>query len=256
MSRRFIHRSAALFAGAAISGAAMAGTGSWNPVAEFSGDNGNPNGVWSYGWMPVGFGDLTLYTNHRTGTSPGWWGWGGDQTPGIWRNDSASTVNGVGPGQLSLHPGNGTQPSVLRWTAPAQAAGDVRLTGRFFAGDGGSMQVAVRINGGEAWHAVDHGAFDLVFASVEGSTVDFAVYGGYGYGSTPLEVQILAGEFCNADYNQDGSPDLTDVFDLAVDVAAGGQSFPPNSPDFNNDGSIDLTDVFDLANRISGGSCP
>lgn len=60
---------------------------------------------------------------------------------------------------------------------------------------------------------------------------------------------------CPADYNQDGSADLSDVFDLANDVSTGSQSFPPSSPDINGDGSVDLSDVFDLANLVSGG-CP
>ncbi len=61
---------------------------------------------------------------------------------------------------------------------------------------------------------------------------------------------------CNADYNQDGGADTTDVIDLANDIASGNSSFPPSSPDFNSDGSADLTDVLDLANVIAGGSCP
>ncbi len=61
---------------------------------------------------------------------------------------------------------------------------------------------------------------------------------------------------CNADYNQDGGADTSDVLDLANDVASGQQSFPPSSPDFNQDGSIDTSDVLDLANVVAGGPCP
>ncbi len=61
---------------------------------------------------------------------------------------------------------------------------------------------------------------------------------------------------CVPDYNMDGSADLSDVFDLANDIAMGSQSFPPNSPDFNADGSIDLGDVLDLANVVAGAPCP
>lgn len=61
---------------------------------------------------------------------------------------------------------------------------------------------------------------------------------------------------CNADYNQDGSADLSDIFDLAADVSGGTQSFPPNSPDFNSDGSADVSDIFDLAAVVAGGPCP
>ncbi len=61
---------------------------------------------------------------------------------------------------------------------------------------------------------------------------------------------------CDPDYNQDGGADLTDVFDLANDVASGTESFPPNSSDFNQDGSADLSDILDLANVVAGGDCP
>ncbi len=61
---------------------------------------------------------------------------------------------------------------------------------------------------------------------------------------------------CFADYNQDGGADLSDVIDLANDVAAGTSSFPGSSPDFNRDGAPDSGDVLDLANVVAGGSCP
>ncbi len=61
---------------------------------------------------------------------------------------------------------------------------------------------------------------------------------------------------CNMDYNSDGGADVSDIFDLANDVAAGTSSFPPNSPDFNNDGAADIGDVLDLANAIASGQCP
>ncbi len=61
---------------------------------------------------------------------------------------------------------------------------------------------------------------------------------------------------CNPDYNQDGSVDTSDVIDLANDIAAGTQSFPPNSSDFNADGSADFSDVLDLADVAAGAGCP
>lgn len=241
---------------AVVAPVAGAGTGAWDATLEFSVYQGNPNGAWSYGWMPVGFGEFTLYTNVIESNAPQWWGWAGDHTPCIWRNDTGEIRNNVGPGLLALHPGPGTEPSVLRWTAPATAAGGVRAVGRFMPGDYGDMLVGVRINGGMAWSEINQGQFDLVFAAVEGTTVDFVVYGGYGFGNTPLEVEIIAGDFCQGDYNQDGAADISDVLDLAADVASGGQTYPGSNPDFNGDGSVDLSDVFDLANRIAGGNCP
>lgn len=71
-----------------------------------------------------------------------------------------------------------------------------------------------------------------------------------------LVIDFTPAPACDADYNQDGSPDLSDIFDLAQDIAAGTASFPPNSPDFNADGSSDLTDILDMANVVAGGNCP
>jgi Flp pilus assembly protein TadG len=40
------------------------------------------------------------------------------------------------------------------------------------------------------WNAVDSGAFNLATTVVPGDTIDFAVYGGYRAGNTPLDVTI------------------------------------------------------------------
>ncbi len=161
----------------------------YNPTADFSITNGNPNGAWSYGWMPAGFGPLNLFTNaliSGIGNSH-WGGWNYDYTPGMWKNTGAQAY-GVPTGWLSLHPGPGTEPCVLRWTAPA--AGPVDLEGQFLPGDGGTMQVAVRLNGEPWWSASDSGSFVLHTNVLRGATIDFAVYGGYAYGNTPLTVSI------------------------------------------------------------------
>ena len=72
---------------------------SWNARNEFTTLNGNPNGVWSYGWMPVGFATFTHYVNSSGEPSgPSWYGWNGDHTPGIWRNLTGHWVNGVAHG--------------------------------------------------------------------------------------------------------------------------------------------------------------
>src|SRR5207249_2540175 len=121
---------------------------------------GNPNGVWTYGWMDTGFTTFTPYTTSLysggLGGSPQWYGpQGGDLTPAIWFNTSANTYYGVPPDWLSLHPGPGTQPSVLRWTAPVGFAGSIDVGGQFLAGDSGIMQVAVRQGETVVWSASD-----------------------------------------------------------------------------------------------------
>ena len=162
----------------------------YSPTSGFDVTPGNPNGVWSYGWMPADFSQFQLYTNsgHGYGGSPYWNRDAGDPPPIIWKNITGDTPYGVPPGWLALHPGPGTEPSVLRWTAPA--AGIAHVAGSFLAGDGGFMQVAVRRNNQAWWQAGDAGAFDLTTAMGVGGTLDFAVYGGYIGGNTPLAVNL------------------------------------------------------------------
>jgi hypothetical protein len=157
----------------------------YSAVDEFSTTNGNPNISWSYGWMPTDFSKFNIYTAH---TSFQWYGGlGGDLTPMIWLN-SNNLGYGVPNGWLSLHPGPGTEPSVLRWTAPV--AGDIQVKGQFLPGDGSTMTVAVRHNNQEIWKASDSGDFNLNIKVAAGDTIDFAVYDGYGYGNTPVSATI------------------------------------------------------------------
>ena len=167
----------------------------WNPMAEFSAENGNPNGVWSYGWMDPGFTTFTALVNKRSvpGGYSSWYGWAGDETPSVGINGGTTAINGVPPGYLLLHPGNGAEPSVLRWTAPVTAT--VRVVGQFQAGDGGAMQVAVRHNNTVRFSATDAGAFDLTVSVTAGDTLNFAVFGGYAFGSTGLQVTLAATTF-------------------------------------------------------------
>ena len=157
----------------------------YSAVDEFSTTNENPNGSWSYGWMPIDFSDFNIYTTHN---SFQWYGsLGSDLSPMIWINPGGSAY-GVPTGWLSLHPGPGTEPSVLRWTAPI--GGDIHVTGQFLAGDGGIMSVAVSHNSQKIWTATDSGSFDLNIKVNVGDTIDFVVYGGYGYGNTPISAVI------------------------------------------------------------------
>jgi hypothetical protein len=155
---------------------------------DYSVTKGNPNCSWSYGWMPTDFSKFNPYVTHN---SIQWYGpQGGDLTPCIWINTGGTTY-GVPTGWLSLHPGPGTEPSILRWTAPV--AGKVHVTGQFLAGDGGIMTVAVFHNVQKLWTASDAGKFDLNIVVAAGDNIDFAVYGGYGYGNTPISATISYG---------------------------------------------------------------
>jgi len=149
----------------------------------------NPNGVWSYGWMDNEFNAFQAYTNSKVilDSVPVWFG--NSDPPSIWKNTSKNNVYwGVEPNQLSLHPGPSQEPSVLRFTAPTY--GQYSLSGQFFPGDSGSMKVAILQAKDFIWKGVNQGSFSFTRLLKRNETIDFAVYGGYCCGNTPLEVNI------------------------------------------------------------------
>ncbi len=170
---------------------ALADNPVYNPTTDFTVEKGNPNGVWSYGWIP---NDVQKFTLHSTpypveSTTPAWFTPGcKDNNPQIWRNLGKKTLLGVAVGQLALHPGCQYEPSVLRWTAPID--GQYQIKGKFLAGDGGSMRIGIKQADQWLWKARDAGKFNLTTTITVGSPIDFIVYGGYDYGTTPLEVTI------------------------------------------------------------------
>ena len=55
------------------------------------------------------------------------------------------------------------------------------------------MAVGVRQGSAWLWQGTNAGAFDLQDTSItKGSSIDFVVSGGYGWGNTPLEVTIFS----------------------------------------------------------------
>ncbi len=94
------------------------------------------------------------------------------------------------------------------------------------------------------------------FAGIAGNIISPHAVSATASGNIARYGCIATTPACNADYNQDGSADTSDVLDLANDIASGLESFPPSSPDFNQDGSADTGDVLDLANVVAGGNCP
>ncbi len=183
---------AAAFAAVGAWAPAAVGPLTWNPATDFFSTTTNPNGVWSYGWMDTEFKTFTPYVNKRVNPSgySNWYGWAGDETPAVALNGQSVAINGVPAGAMLLHPGNGNEPSVLRWTAPYGAT--IRVAGQFYAGDAGVMQVAVRHNNSALFTASDAGAFDLSVTVAAGDRIDFAVFGGYAFGSTGLQVALTA----------------------------------------------------------------
>lgn len=184
---------------AACAGLAQAGSITYDVTTDFSVTNGNPNGVWTYGWRNGT--TFTPYTDswNTPGSSMGWRGnVGGDGTPLIWKNLSSSTSYGVQPGQVSLHPSPAGDASIARWTDPGGINSSITINGQFFPGDSGVMDVAIVKNGDWTnllWSSVDSGAFSLSTTVAAGDTIDFAVYGSYAYGNTPLDARIVATTF-------------------------------------------------------------
>lgn len=173
----------------------------FDATADFSGTE-NPNGVWSYGWMPT---DFSLFSAFTTSIEVDWWalwcwsssGCASGIPPVIAKNSSGNVTHvGIPPGKVSLHPGPGYEPSVLRWTAPF--GGRFRVTGQFLPGDiNSNILVGVRHADNWLWQGVDAGAFNLDVPLNAGSEVDFTAYGSYHYGNTPIELTITAYELQN-----------------------------------------------------------
>jgi hypothetical protein len=112
----------------------------YDAAADFSITNGNPNGVWSYGYLaPDTTTPLNLYTTTHTNYQggPGWIGWnnplvGNGTNPSAWKNTTGVTET-VGtvqlqPGQLVEHPGPSDEEAVVRWTAPASGTYLINVT--------------------------------------------------------------------------------------------------------------------------------
>jgi hypothetical protein len=163
----------------------------YNAATDYSITHGNPNGVWSYGWMPSDFSGFNAFTNTVNTLFDQWYtpGMSGDGTPAVGYNGTASSAYGVAPGQVTLHPGPGGQAADLRFTA--QATGNYDITGQFYPGDSGTMLVGVRQGSTWLWQGTDSGTFSINnYALTSGSSLDFVVYNGYAYGNTPLELTI------------------------------------------------------------------
>ena len=117
---------------------------SWNAATGFS-PAANPNGVWSYGFIPGGGSstDFVLYDD-LLHNAPGLDTWKhsvvqDENTPHVSHNGTASPITIpdtdviYGPGQLGLHPGAEGRQSVARFTAPFNGTFQIDVT--FSVGD-------------------------------------------------------------------------------------------------------------------------
>jgi hypothetical protein len=149
----------------------------WDATAEFSNAR-NPNGVWSYGWMPVNGTTFTVYPQLSGGTAPAWF----DPAiavlgaPATWKNMTNAPQYRITAGQMAVHPGNNGERSLVRFTAPATAV--CEAVAEFLAGDTGDTSAIVMRNGSTLFTAPSTNAFP-VFSSLlavqAGDTLDFGV---------------------------------------------------------------------------------
>ena len=176
----------------------------WDLATQFT--SGNYSGsAWTYGWEAANGlnGTLTSYDTLRTSESGIKYLWydfhhrSGDYTPAVGKNTGATTINGVAPGEVVLHPGWDGSFSVARWTAPTSGTFDVN--GAFGVGDLGAMSNYISVNRKTSIESLSNlGRLDFTFSRQlsAGDTIDFIVGvplgGSNGYGSTPLAATITA----------------------------------------------------------------
>jgi hypothetical protein len=163
----------------------------------------NPNGEWSWGYSSVlgSFTPLPFMDNadwrlvYPTWyTSPELDG----SYPHVWKNMTADKwLHQVGPGQVSLHPGNGDRMAIVRWTSPLQT--ELSIVGQFWAGDLGEVDVFVletTAGGTTTLFSVlgtpSSQSFSLTTSVKAGDAIDFVVgcHDGWFYDNTPLNVDI------------------------------------------------------------------
>jgi hypothetical protein len=221
----------------------------WNPTPDFVTSNGNPNGVWTYGWAPADLSQFYLMEfNNSPAVVPSWFSnVASDGNPGMFRNLTGGVAFGVPAGALSLHSGPGREGAVLRWTNPqSDLRGSLIVSGAFLSGDFGTPNVMVRVDGEVAFSSIDSGVFEIDVNNRLTERVEFLVYGDYFGASTPLEVTLTFVPACPADYNEDGGVD-------GADVEAFFSAWVEGAADFNEDGGVDGADVEAFFVRWSGG---
>jgi hypothetical protein len=179
----------------------------YDATTDFSVTNGNPNGVWEYGYT-IGLGGSFIRFNDPLPPSGGsmvelW----RDLGSGLSRTDipsaqknvgTTTTFNNILPGQFVLHPGPSNSYAVLRFTAPATT--NYTLTSQYLSGDVfGETSIDVYKNSGSgaplfsSATTSSNPSFNSTISLNIGDTLSFAVgQAGDGFQSdaTPLNVQL------------------------------------------------------------------
>ena len=183
-----------LFACGALS---MAQT--YNFAGDFSVTNGNPNGVWSYGYETTLGG---AFINHSEGFVSGdhlWWRTNLESSgvPATFKNTGITPgIGGLLPGKAALHPGPGTgEYSVARFTSPG-LVGTLDINGSFGQGDAGIVSVYILKNGVQVFGnnvTISDEFFSISTSIGAFDTIDFIVgsSGIINSDTTPLDANLV-----------------------------------------------------------------
>lgn len=167
---------------------------SYSATTDFS-TASNPNGVWTYGYTTTfpaaDAGDAGTLVVFSTNTNGAWFDPNNVNlgAPAVFRNDTGAAINGVAPGELSLHPGNLGEYTIVRWTAPRSGTFSVHV--EFKDGDIGDTDGFLLHNGvtlvTEASTSTA-GTHDRTVTVALGDRLDLAVgpKGSFLYDSTPV----------------------------------------------------------------------
>jgi hypothetical protein len=181
-------------------------------TADFSINNGNPDGAWSYGYKTLPTGGLTTYGVAGTSTyvtaTFEYWNSAPPLEPNITRLIAGTLdgvnggVGGVAIGDVSLHGGQNGRISTARYTV--QTTGLYDLSGYFKAGDSkgtvyGRVDAYLYLNTTSLFSVANTATTqNFSFTNVSltaGDTLDMMVGIGqdtYFYDTTPVELSITA----------------------------------------------------------------
>jgi len=152
---------------------------SWNFANDFSTQNGNPNGAWSYGCGAAGGGAFSLldqsdWTDYYAGFE--WFNMGGHTAARVDQQGENPDLS-VGDGTLMAGLADF---ATVRWTAPT--AGTYSVKGKFFVYDNTTENHGVRLYHNSTNLLVQTGlnyrdqvAFDFDVTAFAGDTIDFVV---------------------------------------------------------------------------------
>lgn len=171
----------------------------WDANADFSIDNGNPNGAWSYGSKSLlTLGDSDLIDTYSVKVdNDSFIGWIAEFSnlgaPSVTKNISGEVRTGIEPGELSFHPGSDGQVTTVRWTAPSD--GLYSLSALFDEGDGGPVDLYIYWNSTELFQVggtYQTETFTDTLMLHSGDRLDFMVGAGDDFycDSTPISIRI------------------------------------------------------------------